>query len=85
MEFWAPDSTEMRDPRVLEPSEALKALHANLPPTKATFLAFYSSALGGIVTDPAFFVVPLDEHMVHRGHAGEGFARRAWRFPTGEA
>jgi 4-amino-4-deoxychorismate lyase len=29
----------------------------------------YSSILGGIVTDPALMVVPLDDHMVHRGHA----------------
>src|SRR5262245_64010805 len=29
----------------------------------------YSSVLGGIVTDPAFMVLPLDDHMVHRGHA----------------
>jgi 4-amino-4-deoxychorismate lyase len=29
----------------------------------------YSSILGGIVTDPALMVLPLDDHMVHRGHA----------------
>jgi 4-amino-4-deoxychorismate lyase len=29
----------------------------------------YSGILGGIVTDPALMVVPLDDHMVHRGHA----------------
>jgi 4-amino-4-deoxychorismate lyase len=29
----------------------------------------YSSVLGGIVTDPAAMVLPLDDHMVHRGHA----------------
>src|SRR5437870_4898084 len=33
------------------------------------FYAMYSSVLGGIVTDPAFMVLPLDDHMVHRGHA----------------
>jgi 4-amino-4-deoxychorismate lyase len=33
------------------------------------FGAMYSSALGGIVTDPALMVVPIDDHMVHRGHA----------------
>ena len=37
---------------------------------KATnFYAMYSSVLGGIVTDPALMVLPLDDHMVHRGHA----------------
>src|SRR5438094_7615158 len=29
----------------------------------------YSSALGGIVTDPALMVLPLDDHMVHHGHS----------------
>ncbi|MCY4513624.1 MAG: D-amino-acid transaminase, partial [Candidatus Tectomicrobia bacterium] len=33
------------------------------------FHAMYSSVLGGIVTDPALMVLPLDDHMVHRGHA----------------
>ena len=32
------------------------------------FWAFYSSQLGGIVTDPALMVIPFDDHMVHRGH-----------------
>jgi len=32
------------------------------------YSAFYSSQLGGIVTDPALMVIPFDDHMVHRGH-----------------
>jgi 4-amino-4-deoxychorismate lyase len=32
------------------------------------YSAFYSSQLGGIVTDPALMVVPFDDHIVHRGH-----------------
>jgi 4-amino-4-deoxychorismate lyase len=32
------------------------------------FAAFYSSQLGGIVTDPVLMVIPFDDHMVHRGH-----------------
>lgn len=28
----------------------------------------YSSVFGGIVTDPAAMFVPVDDHMVHRGH-----------------
>jgi 4-amino-4-deoxychorismate lyase len=32
------------------------------------FSAFYSSQLGGVVTDPALMVIPFDDHMVHRGH-----------------
>eukprot|EP00921_Rhytidocystis_pertsovi_P001666 GHVQ01002833.1.p1 GENE.GHVQ01002833.1~~GHVQ01002833.1.p1 ORF type:complete len:440 (-),score=25.80 GHVQ01002833.1:909-2228(-) len=31
--------------------------------------ALYNSYLGGIVTDPAMMQVPIDDHMVHRGHA----------------
>lgn len=33
-----------------------------------TFRAMYSSAFGGITTDPAAMVIPIDDHMVHRGH-----------------
>lgn len=43
----------------------LKALRARQP---VNFWAFYSSQLGGIVTDPALMVIPFDDHMVHRGH-----------------
>eukprot|EP00940_MAST-03C_sp_MAST-3C-sp2_P001777 g1777.t1 len=31
--------------------------------------AFYSSVLEGITKDPAFMSIPVDDHMVHRGHA----------------
>ncbi|XP_006643973.2 D-amino-acid transaminase, chloroplastic-like isoform X2 [Oryza brachyantha] len=30
--------------------------------------AMYSSVVGGIILDPAMMVVPIDDHMVHRGH-----------------
>lgn len=36
-------------------------------PHQAGFFALYSSLYGGIVTDPALMVLPLDDHMVHRG------------------
>ena len=35
---------------------------------KQQYLAMYSSVFGGIVTDPAAMVIPMDDHMVHRGH-----------------
>lgn len=35
---------------------------------KQQFLAMYSSIYGGITTDPAAMVIPIDDHMVHRGH-----------------
>jgi 4-amino-4-deoxychorismate lyase len=44
---------------------ALRALRERQP---VKFSAFYSSQLGGIVTDPALMVLPFDDHMVHRGH-----------------
>ncbi|KAJ4752619.1 D-alanine aminotransferase [Rhynchospora pubera] len=30
--------------------------------------AMYSSIFGGITLDPAMMVIPIDDHMVHRGH-----------------
>ncbi|PKU68046.1 D-amino-acid transaminase, chloroplastic [Dendrobium catenatum] len=35
---------------------------------KPSNVAMYSSIFGGITTDLAAMVVPLDDHMVHRGH-----------------
>jgi 4-amino-4-deoxychorismate lyase len=43
----------------------VKALRSRQP---VNYWAFYSSQLGGIVTDPALMVIPFDDHMVHRGH-----------------
>lgn len=37
-----------------------RAFHAN-------YYALYSSVYGGIVTDPALMMIPIDDHMVHRG------------------
>ncbi len=44
---------------------AMRTLRMN---QRVNFWAFYSSQLGGIVTDPALMVLPFDDHMVHRGH-----------------
>ncbi len=33
-----------------------------------TFGAFFSSELGGIVTDDSLMFIHMDDHMVHRGH-----------------
>lgn len=33
-----------------------------------SYRAMYSSIIGGITTDPAMMLIPLDDHMVHRGH-----------------
>lgn len=48
--------------------EAIKRLRRTVHPKAVNFYAMYSSILGGIVTDPALMVLPIDDHMVHRGH-----------------
>jgi 4-amino-4-deoxychorismate lyase len=50
------------------PDEALARLQRATHRKADNFYAMYSSVLGGIVTDPALMVLPLDDHMVHRGH-----------------
>ncbi|MBE0477612.1 aminotransferase class IV [Candidatus Aerophobetes bacterium] len=36
-------------------------------PGREKYFSMYSSVFGGVVTEPAFMVIPLDDHMVHRG------------------
>jgi 4-amino-4-deoxychorismate lyase len=55
-------------PRVLRPDEVLDNLRALRAKQPVGYWAFYSTQLGGIVTDPALMVLPFDDHMVHRGH-----------------
>ena len=55
-------------PRVLKADEVLDHLRALRTRQPVRYWAFYSSQLGGIVTDPALMVIPFDDHMVHRGH-----------------
>jgi 4-amino-4-deoxychorismate lyase len=50
-------------------ADALARLRDAAQAKSAKFFAMYSSLVGGIVTDPALMVLPLDDHMVHRGHA----------------
>jgi 4-amino-4-deoxychorismate lyase len=61
--------TKPGETRRLTDEEAVLALRASARARAASLHAMYSSVLGGIVTDPAFMVLPLDDHMVHRGHA----------------
>src|SRR5690349_12843835 len=53
---------------VLDADRVVAALRAMRQRQPVTFSAFYSSQLGGIVTDPALMVLPFDDHIVHRGH-----------------
>ena len=36
-------------------------------PFHSRYLAMYSSVYGGIVTDPVLMLIPIDDHIVHRG------------------
>ena len=54
---------------VLSLDAAFTRLHQAVHTNSGNYYAMYSSVLGGIVTDPAAMVLPLDDHMVHRGHA----------------
>lgn len=42
--------------------------YANSAREQQPYRAMYSSLIGGITLDPALMVIPLDDHMVHRGH-----------------
>jgi 4-amino-4-deoxychorismate lyase len=55
--------------RVFRTDEAIARLGEVVHSKAVNFYSMYSSVLGGIVTDPALMVLPLDDHMVHRGHA----------------
>lgn len=56
-------------PSVLSPDECAQRLRENHPGYDGGLYAMYSSVFDGITTDPASMVVPLDDRMVHRGHA----------------
>src|SRR5215831_17080493 len=61
----AATTTALRNLTADEVLAQLRALRSRQP---VKYWAFYSSQLGGIVTDPALMIVPFDDHMVHRGH-----------------
>jgi branched-chain amino acid aminotransferase len=48
-------------------SDFHRALDASLAGRRPEYYAMYSSVLGGIVTDPALMLIPVDDHVVHRG------------------
>jgi 4-amino-4-deoxychorismate lyase len=54
--------------QILSANEVIAQLSALRARQPVKYSAFYSSQLGGIVTDPALMVIPFDDHMVHRGH-----------------
>lgn len=54
---------------VLTRDQYIQALEEWRQPYHQNYLAMYSSQWGGIITDPALWTVPADDHMVHRGDA----------------
>ena len=60
--------TSNRTIPVLNADDVLGSLRNLRTRQPVGFDAFYSSQLGGIVTDTALMVLPFDDHMVHRGH-----------------
>uniref|UniRef100_A0A0E0HBE2 Uncharacterized protein n=1 Tax=Oryza nivara TaxID=4536 RepID=A0A0E0HBE2_ORYNI len=50
-------------------SEVLQKFQEKWNSTKQQrYPAMYSSVVGGIILDPSMMVIPIDDHMVHRGH-----------------
>jgi 4-amino-4-deoxychorismate lyase len=54
--------------QVLSAADVMAQLNRLRARQPVNYSAFYSSQLGGVVTDPALMVIPFDDHMVHRGH-----------------
>jgi len=53
--------------QVLSFDTVIDRLIAGKKPYHSNYRAMYSSWYGGIVTDPQLMLVPLDDHLVHRG------------------
>lgn len=52
---------------VLKKEEVFSRISERVFPYHRNYLAMFSSWFGGITRDPAFMLVPIDDHMVHRG------------------
>ncbi|KAG9447812.1 hypothetical protein H6P81_013940 [Aristolochia fimbriata] len=64
----AGNGSDVRVP-VYSSSEVLENLREKYNSMKKQpYPAMYSSVFGGITLDPALMVIPIDDHMVHRGH-----------------
>lgn len=59
--------TSKKPLKVLSRDEIFSERPAWRKPGRSDYYAMYSSVFGGVVTDPALMVVPVDDHMVHRG------------------
>ena len=59
-------ASELSNPPLLTTEQALDALKQGNKLSNSYF-AMYSSWFGGITVDPALMMIPLDDHLVHRG------------------
>ena len=53
--------------RELSAEDVLRKFKESAHPSRQGYLAMYSSWYGGIVKDPQLMMLPIDDHMVHRG------------------
>ena len=53
---------------IFSSADALARMRDTARAKSGKLFAMYSSLIGGIVTDPALMILPIDDHMVHRGH-----------------
>ncbi|CAL5097681.1 unnamed protein product [Urochloa decumbens] len=49
-------------------TQVLQKLQEKWKSTQQPYPAMYSSVVGGIILDPSMMAIPIDDHMVHRGH-----------------
>lgn len=54
-------------PKILAQEELNKVITEKSLAYSRPYLAMYSSWFGGIIKDPAYMLIPIDDHMVHRG------------------
>lgn len=52
---------------IINEKQLLDRIQALNNPFFKEYYAFYSSWLGGVITDPRWMLLPIDDHMVHRG------------------
>jgi len=53
--------------RILSKDEFLEALENSRGSFQSNYYAMYSSVVGGIIKEPTCMMVPVDDHIVHRG------------------
>jgi 4-amino-4-deoxychorismate lyase len=52
---------------ILNENDLIREIHATQNPFYPQYYAFYSSWYNGIIQNPKMMLIPIDDHMVHRG------------------